>query len=101
MAAPSTAKIAYSGTLWFIGLTFPSLSFYYDLEMPKRRVAPEDKRIIISARVTREEKEKLIDVGEGNISRGLDRIMVAWGQIEDAVSGSRPPASANQPPACT
>jgi hypothetical protein len=44
-------------------------------------VPPEVKRIIISARVTPQERETLVAVGEGNISRGLDRIMVAWSQM--------------------
>ncbi|MGE5726936.1 MAG: hypothetical protein ACM34G_17280 [Acidobacteriota bacterium] len=45
--------------------------------MANRRVPPEAKRIIISARVTPAEKRTLLQVGEGNISRGLDRVMIA------------------------
>ena len=65
--------------------------------MPKAKVAPEKKRLVISARVTREEKKTLLSVGEGNISRGLDRIMVLYEK-----SSSRPaPASTTRPSPCT
>ena len=68
--------------------------------MSKRRVAPEDKRIIISARVTREEKDTLMQVGDGNISRGLDRIMCLWTQISEVASRPRQGDAASQPTAC-
>ncbi len=42
-------------------------------------VPPELKRLVISARVTPAEKQTLIEVGDGNISRGLDRILIMHG----------------------
>jgi hypothetical protein len=54
--------------------------------MPKRRVPPEQKRLIISARVTPPQRDTLLIVGEGNISRGLDRIMMAWTRKQAAAN---------------
>jgi precorrin-6B methylase 2 len=34
-----------------------------------------DKRLVISARVTPTQKEFLVDMGDGNISLGLDRAL--------------------------
>ncbi len=59
--------------------------------MSKPRVNPEDKRIVISARVTPVEKQTLIEVGEGNISRGIDRIITSW----ETLTAGRPAAAAS------
>ncbi len=65
--------------------------------MPKPRVAPEVRRVIISARVTPAEKDTLLIVGEGNISRGLDRIMTEYAEKNPEPS----PDGASQPLSCT
>jgi len=53
--------------------------------MSKRRIPYELKRVIISARVTPAERSQLIEMGEGNISRGLDKIMGVWNHIASTV----------------
>jgi hypothetical protein len=60
--------------------------------MPKPKVDPAVKRIIISARVKPEGKATLLAIGEGNISLGLDRIMNQWQAGQPDVT--------NQPTAC-
>jgi len=44
--------------------------------MNKPRLAPEEKRVIIGARVTVSDKEAMMAAGAGNISRGLSVIML-------------------------
>ncbi len=65
--------------------------------MPKRKVDPSEKRLIISARVTPAERDALLHVGDGNISRGLDRIMMALASV---LHLRRSSDGASPPPAC-
>ncbi len=60
-------------------LTTPFVYLYHTDRMSKPHVAPQDLRIIISARVTPEEKDTLFLIGDGNISKGLDRLLMALG----------------------
>lgn len=64
--------------------------------MPKPHVPDSEKRIIISARVTPLQKDTLLAVGKGNISGGLDRIMVAMEKVWESV-----PARTDSLPAST
>ena len=63
--------------------------------MRKPRVAPDEKRIIISARVTPLEKDTLMAVGNGNISKGLDLILTAMTKVWE--SAPQRPAVVNVP----
>lgn len=65
--------------------------------MSKQKVSEADKRIIISARVKPSQRDTLLAVGGGNISGGLDRIMVAMERVWDSAP-PRPPALAEATP---
>lgn len=65
--------------------------------MAKKRLAPEDQKIVVAARVSRSDQALLERVGNGNISLGINRIVTYW----NAAQPDQEPGTTIQTPACT
>lgn len=69
--------------------------------MSKRRLAPEDQKIVVAARVSRSDQALLERVGDGNISLGINRIVTFWTSEKSVAEEFSAPSTATLPPACT